>query len=143
MKQFTDKTGKVWTIDINIGTVEDVKSTLGVDLLRIEDGEPTLLDRLADDLTLLAEIVCVLLGEHATAAELKRSFDGKTIAACRKAFYEELIDFFLQCGRKDRATAMQKHAAAMELGIEEATARIDRIDIDKMIRGKSFTNSPE
>jgi len=142
MRTFTDTTGKEWHLDVNIGTVERVRDELSIDLLRPEQGEPTLLDRLADDPLLLAQIICTML-DDVTEADIKKAWKGATVAAARKAFFEELIDFFRQSGRTDRALAIEKHAQAFEIAVETVRQRIDKLEIQAMIRGAISGNSPE
>lgn len=140
MKTFNDAAGRTWTIALNLGTAMGVKSKLGIDLLRPEDGDPPLLTQLGTDEMLLGEVLCALLESqfekhNLTEADVRMAFDGSTLLAAQKAFYEELVDFFRSRGRTDRAKAV---AAQMQL-IDKATsaieAKIEAMDLDKMIDG--------
>ena len=140
MKTFNDAAGRTWTIALNLGTAMSVKSKLGIDLLRPEDGDPPLLTQLGTDEMLLGEVLCALLEsqfekQNVSDADVRMSFDGTTLLAAQKAFYEELIDFFRSRGRTDRAKAV---AAQMQL-IDKATVaiegKIDAMDLDQMIDG--------
>ena len=70
------------------------------------------------------------------------SFDGTTLLAAQKAFYEELVDFFRSRGRTDRAKAV----AAQMLLIDKATVaiedKIDAMDLDNLIDGALSGKSP-
>ena len=147
MKTFNDAAGRTWTIALNLGTAMAVKSKLGIDLLRPEDGDPPLLTQLGTDEMLLGEVLCALLESqlekhNLTDAEVRMSFDGATLLAAQKAFYEELVDFFRSRGRTDRAKAV---AAQMQL-IDKATVaiegKIDAMDLDQMIDGALSGNLP-
>ena len=147
MKTFNDAAGRTWTIALNLGTAMAVKSKLGIDLLRPEDGDPPLLTQLGTDEMLLGEVLCALLESqfekhNLTDADVRMSFDGATLLAAQKAFYEELVDFFRSRGRTDRAKAV---AAQMQL-IDKATnaigAKIEAMDLDQMIDGALSGNSP-
>lgn len=140
MKVFTDAAGRTWTIALNLGTAMQVKDTLGIDLLRPEDGNPPLLTRLGTDEMLLGEVLCALLSSQfekhkVTAADVRMAFDGATLLSAQTAFYEELADFFQARGRTDRARAVR---AQMQM-ILRATAAIENkigaMDLDAMIDG--------
>ena len=148
MKCFTDAAGRTWTIALNLGTAMQVKSKLGIDLLRPEDGDPPLLTQLGTDEMLLGEVLCALLESqfekhNVTDADVRMSFDGTTLLAAQKAFYEELVDFFRSRGRTDRAKAV---AAQMQL-IDKATAaiggKIDAMDLDTLIDGALSGRLPD
>jgi hypothetical protein len=148
MKTFTDAAGRTWTMALNLGTALTVKSKLGIDLLQPEAGEPPLLTRLGTDELLLGEVLCALLDSQfvahkVTESEVRLAFDGKTLLAAQKAFYEELEDFFRSRGRVDRAQAV----AAQARLIQKATAAIEQklaaIDIDAMIDGALSGSLPE
>ena len=42
----------------------------------------------------------------------RAGFDGATLLAAQKAFYEELVDFFRSRGRADRARAVETQATS-------------------------------
>jgi hypothetical protein len=138
MKTFTDAAGRTWTIALNLGTAMAVKDKLGVDLLQPESGDPPLLTRLGTDEMLLGEVLCALLESQfethkVTAAQVRCAFDGKTLLAAQKAFYEELIDFFHSRGRNDRAKALSKQMALIDAAVVAIEAKIDLIDPRKLI----------
>ena len=148
MKTFNDAAGRTWTIALNLGTAMQVKDKLNIDLLRPEDGDPPLLTRLGTDEILLGEVLCAFLEaqfekHNVTDADVRMAFDGTTLLAAQKAFYEELIDFFRSRGRTDRAKAV---AAQMQL-IDKATiaieGKIDAMDLDRLIDGALSGTLPE
>lgn len=138
MKTFTDTAGRTWTISLNLGTAMAVKDALGIDLLQPEAGDPPLLMRLGTDELLLGEVICCLLAgqfeaHKVTAEDVRASFDGATLLAAQKAFYEELVDFFRQRGRVDRARAVETQAKMIEAAVKAIETRIAGIDVDKVI----------
>jgi len=148
MKTFNDAAGRTWTIALNLGTAMQVKDKLNIDLLRPEDGDPPLLTQLGTDEMLLGEVLCALLESqfekhNVSDVDVRMSFDGATLLAAQKAFYEELVDFFRSRGRTDRAKAV---AAQMQL-IDKATnaieAKIEAMDLDKMIDGALSGTLPD
>lgn len=155
MKTFNDAAGRTWTLALNLGTAMAVKAKLDIDLLQPEQGEPPLLTRLGTDEMLLGEVLCAMLEsqfekQKVTDADVRNAFDGQTLLAAQKAFYEELIDFFRSCGRSDRAKAAAKQMQMIDAAVAAIETRIDAIDVDQTIaqalpgvRGVMSGESPE
>ncbi len=140
MKTFNDAAGRTWTLALTLGTAMHVKAKLEVDLLQIEIGDPPLLTRLGTDEMLLGEVLCALLepqfeAHKVTAEDVRNAFDGRTLLAAQKAFYEELIDFFQSRGRMDRAKAVAKQMKLIEAAITAIEKRIDGINVETTIAG--------
>lgn len=148
MKTFTDAAGRTWTLALTLGTAMKVKAKLGIDLLQPEAGEPPLLTRLGTDEMLLGEVLCALLDgqfetHKVTEEDVRAAFDGQTLLAAQKAFYEELIGFFRSRGRNDRAKAVAKQMALIDAAVTAVETRLDALDIDATIRGAMSGASPE
>ena len=148
MKAFTDRAGRSWTVTLTLGTAMTVKERLGVDLLQPEAGDPPLLTRLGTDEMLLGEVLCAMLQQQfetqgVTAEEVRNGFDGQTLLAAQRAFYEELIDFFQSRGRTDRAKAVAKQVKMIDAAVTAVETRIDALDIDRTIAGAMSGESPE
>ena len=140
MKTFTDAAGRTWTLALTLGTAMKVKAKLDIDLLQPEAGNPPLLTRLGTDEMLLGEVLCAMLegqfeANKVTDEDVRSSFDGQTLLAAQKAFYEELVGFFRSRGRNDRAKAVAKQMALIEAAVAAVETRIDALDIDATIRG--------
>ena len=138
MKTFTDAAGRTWALTLNLGTAMKVKAKLDIDLLQPESGDPPLLTRLGTDEMLLGEVLCALLEgqfetHKVTAEDVRAAFDGQTLLAAQKAFYEEMIDFFRSRGRNDRAKAVAKQTAMIDAAVAAVETRIDALDIDTTI----------
>ena len=138
MKTFTDTTGRTWTLTLTLGTAMDVKAKLGIDLLQPEQGDPPLLTRLGTDEMLLGEVLCCMLARqfeahNVTADDVRSAFDGETLLAAQKAFYEERVGFFRSRGRTDRAKAVAKQTAMIEKAITAVETRIDGLDVDRTV----------
>ncbi|QNN25137.1 hypothetical protein HED60_23610 [Planctomycetales bacterium ZRK34] len=148
MKTFTDAAGRTWTLTLNLGTAMAVKAKLDIDLLQPEAGDPPLLTRLGTDEMLLGEVLCAMLEgqfvtHKVTEDDVRSGFDGQTLLAAQKAFYEELIDFFRSRGRNDRAKAVAKQMAIIDAAVTAIETRIDNIDVDQTIRGAMSGESPD
>ena len=147
MKTFTDAAGRTWTITLNLGTAMAVKAKLGIDLLQPEAGDPPLLTRLGTDEMLLGEVLCALLAKQfethkVTEDDVRAAFDGQTLLAAQKAFYEEMIDFFQSRGRSDRAKAVAKQMDLIDAAVTAIETRLDGIDIEQTIRGAMSGDLP-
>ena len=153
MKTFVDTAKRTWTIALNLGTAMAVRDKLSVDLLQPEAGYPgpegtPLLTRLGTDEMLMGEVLCALLGSqfeahNVTEDDVRNCFDGQTLLAAQKAFYEELIGFFQSRGRNDRAKAVAKQMAMIDAAVTAIETRIDGIDVDETIRGAMSGELPE
>ena len=148
MKTFTDAAGRTWTLTLTLGTAMKVKAKLDIDLLQPEAGDPPLLTRLGTDEMLLGEVLCAMLEgqfetHKVTDDDVRAGFDGQTLLAAQKAFYEELIGFFRSRGRNDRAKAVAKQMAMIEAAVTAVETRIDALDIDETIRGAMSGASPD
>jgi len=148
MKTFTDAAGRTWSLTLTLGTAMAVKAKLDIDLLQPEQGDPPLLTRLGTDEMLLGEVLCAMLEgqfvtHNVTEDDVRNGFDGQTLLAAQKAFYEELIDFFHQRGRNDRAKAVAKQMAMIDAAVTAVETRIDALDIDETIRGAMSGASPD
>lgn len=148
MKTFNDAAGRTWTLALNLGTAMHVKNKLGIDLLQPEAGEPPLLTRLGTDEMLLGEVLCALLQSQfeihkVTDADVRKAFDGKTLMAAQTAFYEELVDFFQNRGRTDRAKAVAAQARLIEKATAAIEGKIAAMDLDKLIDGALSGSLPD
>src|SRR5690606_36334930 len=134
MKTFTDAAGRTWTLTLNLGTAMAVKAKLGIDLLQPEaprNGDPEgppLLTLFGTDEMLLGEVLCALLEKQfethkVTEDDVRAAFDGQTLLAAQKAFYEEMIDFFRSRGRNDRAKAVAKQMAMIDAAVTAIETR--------------------
>jgi len=148
MKTFTDAAGRTWSIALTLGTALHVKPKLEIDLLQREAGEPPLLTRLGTDEMLLGEVLCALLetqfeAHKVSEADVRNAFDGKTLLAAQKAFYDELTDFFQSRGRMDRAKAVAAQARLIEKATAAIEDKIDTMDLDKLVDGALSGTWPE
>jgi len=138
MHIFKDNAGRDWSLSLTIGNAMTVKNRLGIDLLQPEVGDPPLLTRLGTDEMLLAEVIAVLLESQfdlhkVDTAQVYQCFDGPTFGRAHEAFYKELIDFFHQRGRQDRAKAVEKQMQMILAGAKAAMTKVEGINVDAMI----------
>lgn len=103
MKQFKDKNGKEWAIEITVGTIGHVKGLINVDLGKLhrvhQDPDSTLIDEIEVDTVLFGDVLLALVRATALTTEpdekaFKGGLDGPAMLAAREAFWGELADFF-------------------------------------------------
>lgn len=128
MKTFTDNAGRIWTIAINVATIQRVRaSPLKLDLL-----DMTLVPRLLEDPVLIVNVVYVLCqieanGRNITDEDFGRAMAGDAIEAATIAFLEDLTDFFPKGRREMLRRTLNKIRAAEPTLIQrlEATVNVD------------------
>jgi hypothetical protein len=99
MKTFVDGMNRSWTLSLNVAAIRRIKATLGIDLCDLHSGEKPLVLQLANDLSLLFDVIAELTRAQWEQAGLTRdqfeaAFDGTGVQSAADAFWEELADFF-------------------------------------------------
>ena len=135
MKTFTDSAGRTWSISLTIDAAKRVRSLLDVNLLEPEGGEPPLLTRLGTDEILLCDVIYCLIKPQAdqqgvSDEQFGQSLGGAAVLAAQQAFYEELIDFFRQRSRPDRARAVEAQMKMIALAVAKIETHLDQLDIE-------------
>jgi len=138
MKEFRDSAGRTWPVQLTVGSAKRVRDLLGVDLLAPEQGEPPLLTRLGTDEMLICDVLYCLVKPQADAKgvsdeQFGESLGGEAIARGMEALYAELVDFFRQRGRTDRAAAVEKQLRMVQVATERITTQIGELDIEARI----------
>ncbi len=138
MPHFKDKTGRDWTVEINIGTIKAVRSACGVDLLGATDGE--LIERLLSDMVLFVDVLYVLCREECdrneiTDEEFGRGLLGDALENATLAFLEALTNFFPKDRRVLIRKALDKRKELERLTVEVLTKKLD--DPELMTKAKA------
>lgn len=106
LKYFSDSTGTKWSLDINVGSVEKVKSACGVDLTKLFSNELELLTELFDNTSTLAEVLWVLCETPGTTKEsFKSALKGDSLGLAANALVDDVIDFFPNPRRRELCRA--------------------------------------
>jgi hypothetical protein len=150
MSTFTDNAGRTWTVSVTFGSIKRVRDLIGVNLARLEDGDPPLLTRLGTDVMLLCDVIYSLIKPQAdqqdiTDEEWAAAMGGEAILSAHNAFYEALQDFFRKAGRPDVVRAARKQKVMIDLAIRAGEEKLSRIDPETEIRsiyGDSDTSLP-
>lgn len=102
MHTFQDSNGRVWAVNINVGTLKRVRALCGVDLYNIlsfEGKDTGLLEQLANDPILLVDVIYAVCKDEAdrlgiTAEAFGESMAGDAIVNATNALLDDLVDFF-------------------------------------------------
>ena len=152
MKTFTDTAGRVWEIVVNVDTVKRVRDLLDLNLLSIVEPGNDLVDRLAEDVILVCDVLFAVVKPQAdqrtvSDADFGRALSGDVIDQATTALLEELIDFFPSQKRRpllkvlEKLTSLQAKAwSLVEKTIQsEAMDRRLAAELEKL--NASFGNS--
>lgn len=133
MNSFKDKNGKLWTIEVNLGTARKVMSGCGVDLLHLididaEKTDLTGLDKIASDPFLLFQVIFILCEQQVRDAgigeeEFAELFDSDSIQAATDSLVQEVINFSQPAKRK-MLTVIYKRMVAFR---EEQSRHLEEI----------------
>lgn len=61
MKSFTDAKGKIWTIEVNVTTLQRVKGLTGIDLTKLIDAKGDTFTKVVEDVFVMFEVLTDLL----------------------------------------------------------------------------------
>lgn len=110
MHSFTDNTGRVWMLTVNVATIKRVRALCGVDLAQIadfsgDDVTESLLHKLSVDPVLLVDVLYAICKIEADAKlvsdeDFGAAISGDIIVSATNALLEEMVDFFPGSKRK-------------------------------------------
>lgn len=135
---FKDAKGVEWSVDVTIGSAQRVKSLLGFDLLRMNDGDPPLLATLSTDLLKLANVIYAICKPQADSRsvsdeEFGARLDGDVMARAAEAFWEGMVRFFEAVGQKSEAAKIRKMKEAIATAVRMVTEKVEVLDATKAI----------
>ena len=145
MKTFTDTTGRVWTVTINVNAIKRVRALIDVDLLEVIEG--TLLERLIRDPILLCDVVYAVCKPEAdklgvTDEEFGKAMAGDAIDQATKALLEELVGFSPSPqGRANLQRILETTWRMIEKAQDVIAARIDSGEIERAAEQLLATSS--
>lgn len=111
MHTFTDNSGRVWTLSVNVAAMKRVRALCGVDLASIvevdDNDKPSfkLLEQLSSDPILLVDVLYAVCKPEADARNVNdedfaAAILGNVITAATDALLEDIIDFFPEPKRR-------------------------------------------
>lgn len=131
MRSFKDKTGVEWVIDLNIGTVQRVKSTSSFNLYDVE-----LAEKVWSDFGEFFELLFLVIEPQAVARSVDAAVFGENLAAnclitAKDAFFEEWADFFQNLQQPDKAALLEKLMRMWRKALELTQAKLASDDMKK------------
>lgn len=143
MKRFLDSTGKQWEFDVNLESIERVKSICNVDLSDLFGDDLKLISSLFENPSLLVSVLWELC-EHqddTLKAAFRKSMRGDSLELAASALVDDVIDFFPNARRRElcRAT-VQKLWQTVDVSQKEAEKLLAGYDPTSL---NSVTSSAE
>jgi len=143
MKEFKDKDGKSWTVDITVQTVKRVRDLCdGIDLLSLATPGNNLMPRLEDPCTLVGVLYAVCLPqiqERSLSPEaFGGSFTGDALEDAANALTTDIIDFFPNRKRQVLHTAFRRVQT-----VGEERIRVEVNQALQQIESPEFTQAVE
>ena len=137
MKTFTDNTGRVWTLAVNVAAIKRVRALCGVNLSSIveldKDNNPDtkLIEQLSTDPVLLVDVLYAVCKNECdqkgiSDEEFGMAMSGDAIEHATTALLDEIIDFFPEAKR----LAFKKILSATRRFEEIARKRLEAIMAD-------------
>lgn len=137
MKTFTDNTGRVWTLAVNVAAIKRVRALCGVNLSSIveldKDNNPDtkLIEQLSTDPVLLVDVLYAVCKNECdqkgiSDEEFGMAMSGDAIEHATTALLDEIIDFFPEAKR----LAFKKILSATRRFEEIARKRLEAIMSD-------------
>ena len=135
MHSFKDSKNNFWVIDLSVGAMRRVRSTLDIDLTQpqaLVEGL-ALSQRLMTDVWTFVDVLFALCGPTCTERNLSDEqfaelLGGGVVGDARNAFFDEWHDFFQNSGRTELAAAIRKTIAMTKAVSDEAIAQLDRLE---------------
>lgn len=146
MAKFTDARQRTWVVALDVQTAKRVKTTLGVDLLDVGNGE--LYARLASDPETIVDVLHCLLQDDCQrlqidAVEFARGLCGDVLDAASAALLEALCDFFPSRRRALLKTAATKTQILLDRQITHATSLLQGDRMDQALEARLQTMDRE
>ena len=143
MREFKDRDGRTWRIDMNIGNVLHVRVSSGgrFDLLDPTDevDGQKLQVLLFSDLAEFWEVLWLLVEaqarrQHVTSEEFGQSMAADCLVEAQSLFFAEWTDFFHSLRRPDAALSVESQAKIQTAAVKLVTAKVAQIDQAKLLR---------
>src|SRR5262245_1606267 len=143
MREFQDKQGGRWTIDLSFGTILRVKGASSGRFNLIDPG-PKLADELARDELTCWELLWHLVEPQARERQVTAEQFGLAMAAdclhqARRLLFEEWTDFFRQLRRPDKQAVVEKAAQYLAKAMELTLAKLaspEMAELDELIHSR-------
>ncbi|MDB5294905.1 MAG: hypothetical protein JWO31_888 [Phycisphaerales bacterium] len=133
MKTFKDNEKRTWNVAVNVGTIKRVRDVANVDLLKLGDGDTSLIARLSADPMQLVDVLYALCKPQAeadgvTPDQFAEAMAGDAVEAGLMALLGDLADFFPSGRREVMRKLVGKVQEIGTLLTDKAGAEVDSID---------------
>lgn len=137
MHTFTDTSGRVWSLVLNVDVIRRVRSLTSINLLDAVDGQ--LIERLITDPILLCDILFAVVQPEAqqksvSDVDFGRALGGDVLDAATTALLEELVDFFPSAKRELLRKALRKLRQLEEIALQTAHQKLDSPELEARMR---------
>jgi len=139
MRTFNDKDGRVFNLSVDIASVKRVRSLIGVDLLKVNEGDPPLVMRLGTDPILLVDTIYALIKPELDAQGISdeqfgANLGGDGYSNAEQAFWDDLADFFRGLRRNDLVSLLAKSEVAIRTMVDVGRETVDAEDVATNVR---------
>lgn len=148
MASFSDKSGRVWQVAIDVASLKQVRVLTGVEIGKLADKNFAGLAELFADVERLVNVLYVLCREQADAAGVNdeafgRGLGGDQFEKASDAFYEAFTDF---CRSQSRTLLRELATKGKEFATkatEAALTELRALKVESLLTSKeSVGNSP-
>lgn len=142
MKSFTDAKGKIWTIEVNVATLQRVKGLTGIDLTKLIDAKGDTFTKVVEDVFIMFDVLTALVrpqldAQGMTPEQFGESLDETSLENAVHALIEAVIDFFREGKRMLLKRAFTKVKTAAErrqsTSIDKALQAVESPEFDQAI----------
>lgn len=128
MASFKDSSGRVWVVEITVGTIRRVRSLVDINLLEVVEGP--LIERLSSDPLLLCDVLYAVCQPQAEESGLSdedfgEGLAGDVIDEATSALLESLVAFFPESRRRLLSKAANKYRQMEQKALALVEARLD------------------
>lgn len=132
--RFTDKTGREWIIDLDVGTCREVLKLTGIDLANFHDGKS--LQALWSNDEKLVDVLWVLVKDQAGKLDVDevafaKRLNGDVLASGLEAIQQAILGFTRPDRRELVRQIMDKTAKLTDKMVAAAAANVQSDKIDK------------
>lgn len=141
MPKFTDSHGQAWRIELTVGTIKRIRTTLGVNfadpLAAVDKGQPPI-SRLVTDIEFLVDVIaetCAGQMEERglTGLDFAECLTGEVLKDAFHAFRESLSDFFTSLGRPEVVQAIERQTKLVRDGLAILGTQVQAVNTDEFL----------
>jgi predicted DCC family thiol-disulfide oxidoreductase YuxK len=145
MKTFKDSKDRTWSLEVNVDTIEEIKTATQWNVLDLLDPKSDLAQMEAKYPPLLGQLLWPALSDQAKTKEVderefRRSVNGDVLSAARDILLEEIISFSPKHLRTVAAAVLQKQKTVNEAAAELALVRLDDPELQAQVMEALETN---